>query len=272
MKQINEIPLEQYGGRTLEQMRQAEAEYLDRKAAVRPEMTAEQAAILSEYWKKVFAEKPARQSALMVTRSTVQEMDYEQARRKLWSIMEMRAAHIMMNTGNMDFKWAFTDAEKDRNINLLKYFINDPTCKFSLSKGLFLYGPPGTGKTELMNAFSKFTTENELTKRFEVKSMSEVYSEGRTGSNVIEQMEQRDRCFDEFGRITGTVLNYGNPIDLNEAIIEARYLRNKRYGQLTHIVTNATPNETETMFSPAVFDRLREMCTGIEFGGKSKRQ
>ena len=272
MKHISEIAQKAAGGKSLEELRAVQDGYLQARESRVNEMSPEAAKALQDYWQRVFAEKPAPQPYLMVTRRTAQEMDYDEARRKFWNMLQMRAAHIAIATDNPEFKWEFDEDRIDVIRNMLKYFINDPSGKYPLTKGLFVFGMSGTMKTETMEMLARFTQEYELTKRFEFVNMSAVYDSARRGADEVQVQEQFDRCFDEFGRITGTVLQYGNPIDLNEAILEARYIRFQRYGQITHLITNATPNATETMFSPALYDRIRSMCTGVLFSGQSKRK
>lgn len=272
IQHISRIAQEAAGGKSLEDLQRAEANYLQRKAEQSAERSQAAAEALKEYWGNVFAEKPQKQPAFMVTRRTAQEMDYDEARKKFWAILQLRAAHIAMNTGNPEFKWIFDEKQAEQIGHLLRYFINDPDSRYPLTKGLFVYGAPGTGKTEVMQALGRFTEEYELTKKFELVNMPAVYDSARRGNDEVATQEQYDRCFDEFGRITGSVLQYGNPIDLNEGIIEARYIRFQRYGQITHLITNATPNSTEKMFSPALYDRIRSMCASVLFEGQSKRK
>lgn len=210
---------------------------------------------------------------LMVSKATRQEMEYSEARKRVWNLMQLRAAHISDLEG-IDFEWQFDEEERARNANLVKYFINDQSCNFNLSKGLFLYGAPGTGKTEIMRVFEKFCLDNDLSKQFRFTSMSEVYTKTKISNDYdpVKDNVQFDRAFDEFGRYVGAVVRFGEGIDINEAILEQRYERMKRYGQLTHLIANLTPNETESQFSPMVFDRVRSMCTGVFFKGKSKRK
>lgn len=257
----------------IQKMRDAQEAYFAKKAEWQNSaMTPEQSQALSEYWQMVFSDRPKRTSALYISKSTAQEMSYEEARGRFWAIMELRQAHIMQLTGNMDFRWQFSEQDRERNVNLLKYFINDPSSAYDLKKGLFLYGAPGTGKTEIMQAFQRFCEQYELSKAFHYSHMPDVYSRVRAGDDEISTQAQFDRCLDEFGRITGSVMLYGNPIDPNEAIIEARYIRFKNYGQLTHIITNATPSTTKEAFTPALYDRIRSMCTPVLFAGQSKRK
>lgn len=226
-----------------------------------------------EYWKKVFETAPANPAALMVSKATKQEMDYKTARKKVWALMQMRAAHISDIQGET-FEWQFSDDEKVRNANLVKYFINDPTCAYPLSKGLFIYGMPGTGKTEIMQVFEKFCYDNDLSKQFKMSSMSKIYvtAKSDTDYDAIKENIQFDRAFDEFGRYVGAVLRFGEGLDINEAILEQRYERMKRYGQLTHLIANLSPNETQENFTAMIFDRIRSMCTGVYFEGESKRK
>lgn len=268
---IDQVAIEAAGGKTLEQLRQEQEGYRESKRPTAQELSEETAEKTRLYWESVF-EQPARQSPLMVVRSRAQEMEYEDARKKFWAVLQMRAAHISVNTNRPDFEWLFDETAAARVKNMLKYFINDPTGEYPLHKGLFLYGAPGTGKTEMMQAFQRFTGQYELSKRFEFSNMSQVYDSARRGADEVQYQEQGDRCLDEFGRITGPVLQYGNPIDLNEAILEARYIRFQRYGQLTSIVTNATPERAKQIFSPALYDRIRAMCTPVLFAGQSFRQ
>lgn len=200
-------------------------------------------------------------------------MDYETAKRKVWALMQLRAAHISDLEGN-PFEWEMDDDFKANIKNLIQYFINDSRCDWPLNKGLFIYGAVGTGKTEIMHILERFTRENELSKAFQFSSLSKVYTDAKASADFdpIAQNVCFDRCFDEFGRYVGAVKRYGDDLDINEAILEQRYERFKRYGQLTHLVANLAPNETQEKFSPAIFDRVRSMCTGVYFKGESKRK
>ena len=231
-----------------------------------PEVTAYR----EKYWKRCQTEKPA----LFVTRQTRQEMDYETARRKVVELLNERGDQIARIENNPAFRWVFNEEEKAIIKNLVKYFINDPTGEYPLAKGLFVYGPPGTGKTELMRIMGLFTTGENLTKAFVFTSLSDVHLKTKTDKNYdpIELNVQNDRCFDEFCRFVGPVIRFGESLDINEALIELRYERNKRYGQLTHFIANTTPNEAQNAFTAMIFDRLLSMCTSVVFRGEGKRR
>lgn len=269
MEYLNEIAKQLAGGMSLEQLRQSQQQAAEKpRVKSQQEIEAEQA-----YWTKVFAERPAK-NALFVSRRTAQEMDYEKARRNFWEIMQIRAAQIAMLENNPAFSWKISPQFAETLQNLVKYFINDPSGKLPLTKGLFIFGENGTGKTEVMQALCKFTTEFNLSKQFTLTSMSDVYNMARADKDYdpIQTNQMFDRCFDEFGRNIGPVLRFGDPLDINEAIIEARYSRFRRYGQITHFISNMTGNEAEAHLSPMVFDRLRHLCSSVVFHGKSFRQ
>lgn len=263
---INDLARKMSGNRTPAEMQ----EMFARQGSI-PEL-AEITETERNYWHGVFADRPTS-SALMITRQTAQEMEYDTARRKVWALMLLRAAHIS-ELENQNFEWDMEPDFANTVRQLTKYFINDPSCEYPLTKGLFLYGLPGTGKTELMHIFERFTRENELSKAFQFSSLSKIYTDAKANADFdpVSPNVCFDRCFDEFGRYLGAVKRYGDDLDINEAIIEQRYERMKRYGQLTHLIANMTPNETENKFSPMLADRIGEMCTGVFFTGKSKRK
>ncbi len=266
---INTIAAELAHGLSLEEMRRRQNGGISVTPAPR---TPEQIQAEADYWQRVFTE-PERSAALMVARRTVQEMDYETARKKVWALLQLRAAHIEQ-IENAPFSWQFDEEMKAHVRNMTRYFINDPDCEWPLTKGLFLFGMPGTGKTELMQVFARFCEENMLSKQFNYCNLSETYTRAKSDKDFdpITPNVQFDRAFDEFGRHVGPVLRFGEPLDINEAIIEQRYERQRRYGQLTHFIANVTPNDVENAFSPMIFDRVRSMCTGVSFTGKSKRR
>jgi hypothetical protein len=205
-------------------------------------------------------------------RDLTQSMEWEVARRKVWALFQIRAAHISQ-IEDRDFDWVFDESESRIIRNMTRYFINDRACEWPLTKGLFVYGMPGTGKTEILQVFERFCRENDLPKQFQFTSMAETYVTAKADKNFnpITQNVQLDRCFDEFGLYTGAVMTFGESLDINEAILEARYKRFRHGGQLTHLISNMTTAEIQKTFTPMIFDRIKQMCTSVLFNGKSKR-
>ena len=268
---INQIAAELAGGMSLQDLRKAQADYTSRQPAA-AEKTPEQIAAEIQYWDRVFAPRPEKPS-LAIVRRTAQEMGYEEARRKFWAVLQLRAAHTAVIENRPEFEWRFDDGEKLILANLVRYFINDPASAYPLTKGLFLFGQNGTGKTEMMRAFSRFTAEYDLSKKFEFSSLSEIYTHARSDKEYdpVTPNLQFDRCFDEFGRFIGPIVRFGEPLDITEAIMEGRYNRFRTYGQLTHAISNMATNEAQAAFSPVIFDRMRQMFSSVQFKGTSKR-
>ena len=263
---IDKIAKELAGGFSLDQLRSQQERLYDK------DKTASISVPLTERGRKHLQSlrDPRLQSKPM--RNTTKEMDYDTARKLFWRTMQRRADELSV-IKNTDFQWHFSEDEKERIKNLLLYFINDESSAYPLNKGLFVIGPPGTGKSEMMSMLADFTTENKLSKAFEMTSMSGLYISAKTNSEFdpVTKAVQFNRCFDEFGRNLGAVMRFGDSININEAIIEQRYERTQRYGQYTHIISNMTTSEAAELLPPMIFDRIRELCTSVVFGGQSKR-
>jgi hypothetical protein len=233
-------------------------------------ISPEQAEKNRQYFERVRSGK-RRETGGAYIRQFRQEMSYDEARAKFRLILEERTEQL--EAQKPGFCWQFTDAHRLIWSNCLRYFINDPACIYPLQKGLYMCGKPGTGKTELVMMLERFTNENELSKAFKYTSMSSEYTRAKSEKeyDAVALNVQFDRCFDEVFLQTGAVKQFGNDIDLTQAIFETRYTRFSRYGQLTHIATNFRPDQAVAMVTNMLGDRFRAMFTSIEFPGESKR-
>jgi DNA replication protein DnaC len=254
----------------LQKMRDRQAQWEKRHEI---QKTPEQIEKEVEYWNRVYSTEAKRNTAPSARAMTPEKITYDEARKKIGRLLQERADEITRIEGR-EFRWQFDENEKRILQNMTRYFINDPACEWSLTKGLFLYGVPGTGKTEIMRIFCRFAAENDLKKKFEFSSLSEIHAKAKADkeNDPISSNVQFDRVFDEFGRNTGPVIRFGDPLDINETLIEQRYERSRRYGQITHLIANGTPNDMQELFSPMIFDRIRQMCTSVHFQGESKRK
>jgi len=261
---IDELARQLSAGLTLDQMREKQNALAAGRRYIHDEGD-EARAKLRAYAAQVKA--PRRENALVVVRSTRPEkIAYEAAKRAVWKILCERGEQL-----NRVF--TFTDEQKPVVANLVRYFINDPACEYDLKKGIYLYGKIGSGKTEIMQALSRFTKENELSKAFEMSNMAQIYAGCRADKNSdpIAPNTCLDRCFDEIGKDIGPVLMYGEPLDINETLIYARYERNRKYGQLSHFVSNFQPIDIMQMLSERVTSRMKDLCTSIEYPGTDLR-
>lgn len=240
--------------------------------------TPEQAQAERAYWHRVWGNK--RQTISTRPPAIKQEMSYDQARKAVWILFEERANEIALLEGNTNFNWDFSNGKGDLIGNIIRYFINDPSCRLGsdkdgasvLAKGLFLYGPVGTGKTETIMIMEKFCRNEGLTKAFTFCSMAQIYvnTKSSKGYNPIEINVQGNRAFDEFGLYLGAVTRFGETIDPTEAIFEERYNRWRKYGQTTILISNQTPETIKPNLSPMLADRFK-MFTPVLLGGESKR-
>jgi len=269
-KDIDKIAAELANNLSPDQLREKwESRQMD--SSIVPRM--ESSELEKKYWQTVWSNSGKNINYIPMRQHKPEAIQYDEARRKFWAILQFRAAAIE-TLSEQPFSWRFTDEEKTILQNLIRYFTNYQASKYPLHKGLFVYGAPGTGKTEIMIALQKFCEANELQKAFKLTSMSAVHIQTKTDKEFdpVTINVQYDRAFDEFGRHAGAVIRFGDSLDINEAIVELRYERWKRYGQLSHFIANATPNDVRSLFSPMVYDRIREMCTSVLFPGESKRK
>lgn len=201
-----------------------------------------------------------------------QEVDFQKACDEFRRLRSERAL-VKRRTTNPEFFWGFTEFDKDIIEQLIKYFINDPSCILTLHNGLWILGKPGVGKTEIMQLLSAFCKRLGLRKQFGFVNLTEEYDIARNEKNCdrLSVLVQNNKCFDEFLQETGDVNSYGNKIDLNKAIIALRYIKNQKHGQLTHFISNKTPEECEQLLSAHISDRIMELCTVVQWDGESKR-
>lgn len=262
---IDKIALELAGGLSLDQLRQRQEK---RFSTQKTEAITERG---KEYLAKLAMQRQT--SNQKVHAQIWQEMSYEEARKSFWGIMEARACEIS-TIENREFNWHVSNELAIIIKSMLQYFINDTQSEYPLNKGLFICGLPGTGKSEFMEMFSRFCTDNKLSKEFKISSLSSIHTRAKSekGFDPIMPYVQFNRCFDEFGRHIGPIVRFGDSLNINEAIVEERYERNKRYGQITHFVANMTPNDVKELFPPMIFDRIRAMCSSVVFPGESKRK
>ena len=180
----------------------------------------------------------------------------------------------------------FEIAENERGIifGTLAWFLQDELVAkemdIDLNKGLILTGPIGCGKTTLMMLMQKFPSQR---KSFGIISTRQIVSEFmQSGYETIEKYSRgnlynetrqpRAICFDDLGAESASKY-FGNDCNVMAEILLTRYDLFKEKGLITHITTNLTATEIETIYGNRLRSRMREMFNlfGYEESCRDKR-
>lgn len=172
----------------------------------------------------------------------------------------------------------------DKNIEIFKslclYFCGDNRCTteygLDLEKGIMLVGPTGCGKTTMMRAFAS-NSYNSFTE-VSCRTVADEYSLPDTGGaaaidyysgwkeaypeNFYGQ-KQIGYFFDDLGT-ERTKKHYGNEINVMQDVILNRY-DNRHLKAKTHLTTNLSADDIETIYGSRVRSRMREMFNFITF-------
>jgi len=144
----------------------------------------------------------------------------------------------------------------------------------SLAKGILLCGTIGCGKTSLIKLMSYFCPRET---QFLVKPTREIsfeferdgylvinmYSKGsyfRIGETPVPKVY----CFDDLG-LEQTPKYYGNECNVMAEILLARYDLFVSKRMLTHITTNLSASELESIYGNRIRSRMREMFNLVAF-------
>ena len=170
----------------------------------------------------------------------------------------------------------FKILESDHTVifKLIAYFLKDEVSCYQwdidLRKGILLAGPIGSGKTSLMNLMKHLTP---IEYKFYVKTCREVGFEFiQEGYQIIHKYsigklyhsEARTICFDDLG-IENNLKYFGNDCNVMAEILLSRYDIYISKNIRTHLTTNLSASEIETMYGNRVRSRLRSMCNLIAF-------
>lgn len=180
-------------------------------------------------------------------------------------------------------RFAINPADYEIIFKLLVYTIKDTAnaAKFNinLDKGILLSGPVGCGKTTLMTLINFFQPQ---TARHVMKSCREISFEFiQDGYETIhkyskksfnkkgEDVSPRTYCFDDLG-VENNLKYYGNECNVMAEILLSRYELFVQKKMLTHITTNLSASEIETLYGNRVRSRMREMFNLISFDSSTK--
>lgn len=162
-----------------------------------------------------------------------------------------------------------------------KFNASDKNGNRSLKKGLLLYGNVGCGKTTLMRLFS----ENQIAS-YVVVSCRQVASEfSENGYDAINSYcgfyhkdtlkgrkfghsDSLGICFDDLGT-EDMKKHFGNNSNVMAEVILNRYDGISKLANRTHITTNLTGNDIESIYGNRLRSRMREMFNMISFDKSS---
>ena len=166
---------------------------------------------------------------------------------------------------------------------LLVYAIGDQENAakhgINLKKGILLGGPIGCGKTSLMklvNYFFQRETQctvkptREITFEFERDGFTVInwYSKGsyfKIGNMPVPKVY----CFDDLG-LEQTPKFYGKECNVMAEILLNRYDLFVSKRMMTHITTNLSASELESIYGNRIRSRMREMFNLVAFDRDSK--
>ena len=225
-----------------------------------------------EYSKKMFAIKrtktPDELLSDVVKKNITQKkklMDYEKAKLVFWNIYKTEIER-RNSTPEVNEKL------KDILPNLIKWFVQDSSCKYDLNKGIALFGGVGCGKTMIFDCMKTMCSGLSLDTDFIRHDCVNVVSNTKIDISKIEKYKSSKMLFDDLGAEENVIKSYGNTTSVMGSILERRYRKHEMSGLITHTCTNLDDTELMEVYGQRVYDRMRKMFNFIYVGNKSFRR
>ncbi|MDI1317449.1 ATPase [Flavobacterium sp.] len=162
---------------------------------------------------------------------------------------------------------------------LLIYMIKDKSeaakLQIDLSKGILLSGPIGCGKTSIMHLIRPFAIP---ATDYKIKTCREISFEfAKRGYEALQPYTQKlnnnsrlhGYCFDDVGA-EQQIKHFGNDCNVMAEILISRYEHFIDNKSITHITSNLSASEIETIYGNRIRSRLRNMLNLIAFDKETK--
>ena len=166
------------------------------------------------------------------------------------------------------------EEDKENITKLLCYFLKDKhnasRLGINLQKGILLTGPIGVGKSSLMNLMRFYEPAQT---RFMFKSCRDISFEFiKDGYDTIHKYSNRSfknhepitYCFDDLGT-ENNLKFYGNECNVMAEILLSRYDLFVSRKLITHLTTNLSASEIESIYGNRIRSRMRELFNLIAF-------
>lgn len=177
---------------------------------------------------------------------------------------------LKVGTEHLGKNFEIPENEKTIILSMLAWFLEDELLakemNIDLKKGIMLSGPIGCGKTTLFQLMRKLPKGR---KNFMMASTRQIVSEFmQSGYEILEKYSRgslyndyrtpKNYCFDDLGSESASKY-FGNDCNVMAEILLTRYDIFKEKGIITHLTTNLTAGEIETIYGNRLRSRMREM-------------
>ena len=157
---------------------------------------------------------------------------------------------------------------------LLIYIIKDQNAalkeQIDLSKGILLSGPIGCGKTSIMHLIQPFASRSSA---YKIKTCREISFEfAKSGYEAINKYTLKENsqshlsgyCFDDLGA-EQQIKHFGNDCNVMAEVLISRYEQFVENNSITHLTSNLSASEIESLYGNRLRSRMRNMFNLISF-------